>query len=600
MNKDKNGVATNCATLSEEFVTPHVQGEQGVFSVEFYLREQRDFSQIYRLRLSSEYPAVPNTIKISWQLPATNVKGVWTSGSLYEKRLRADWESADIESSISVNAPALSVFGHQDENRITFACSNAIYPTKLSAPIREEDNLLYCSISLFSEDVEPSKAFEADIYIDSSPRPFSDCLQDIGLWWEAALGNNHAKVPSSTSDPVYSTWYAYHQHMTTEELLHECTIAKDLGYKTIIVDDGWQTHDGQRGYDFTGDWEPKRFPGMANFVAEIHQLGMQCMLWYSVPFCGVKSKAYQQFKGKFLTENHRWAPVFDPRYPEVRKYLVGKYTKALEDWNLDGFKLDFIDDFKLYPETPLGAEQGRDFASVNLAVDQLIEEITQGLKAIHPTVLIEFRQKYVGPRLKKIGNMFRAFDCPNDSATNRLRTTDVRLLAGSSKVHSDMITWHPTETTELAALQLNNILFSVPQISVRLAEQSVQNLRMIRFYTNYFNTNRALLMNGYFRAYGPLENYPILSVSEANRIIFGCYADRVIPVQEGVEEMDIINGHMGEEVVLKIPEPLGQSVIRVYDCQGSLSSHEQLLPAGVHAFRVPPSGMLTIRPLRST
>ncbi|MEL6358234.1 MAG: glycoside hydrolase family 36 protein, partial [Bacteroidota bacterium] len=354
--------------------------------------------------------------------------------------------------------------------------------------------------------------FEIDIYIDSSPRTFSECLQDVGQWWETALGTEHAKIPSGASNPVYSTWYAYHQKMTTQALLQECRLAKELGYDTIIVDDGWQTHDGQRGYDFTGDWEAERFPEMAKFVADVHRIGMQCMLWYSVPFCGVKSKAYQQFKGKFLTENHRWAPVFDPRYPEVRKYLVDKYTQALQDWNLDGFKLDFIDDFHVYPETPAGAEDGRDFASVNLAVDQLISEITQSLKAINPAILIEFRQKYIGPQLRKIGNMFRAFDCPNDSVTNRLRTTDVRLLAGSSRVHSDMITWHPEETTEIAALQLNSILFSVPQISVRLAEQSEQHLRMIRFYTDYFNTNRELLMHGNFRAHSPLENYPLLSV----------------------------------------------------------------------------------------
>ncbi|MEL6140165.1 MAG: hypothetical protein AAFU67_00935, partial [Bacteroidota bacterium] len=143
MNKDKNGVATNVVTFAGERVTPHLHGEQGVFSVDFQLLEQAEYCQIYRLRLTNEYPALPDPIAVSWQLPATNVKGIWTSGSLYEKRLRADWEPADVESRISVDAPVLSVFGHQDENRVTFACSDTIYTTKLSAPLREEDNVVF-------------------------------------------------------------------------------------------------------------------------------------------------------------------------------------------------------------------------------------------------------------------------------------------------------------------------------------------------------------------------------------------------------------------------------------------------------------------------
>jgi len=83
--------------------------------------------------------------------------------------------------------------------------------------------------------------------------------------------------------------------------------------------------------------------------------------------CGIR-----WFKGKFLTENHRWAPVFDPRYPEVRQYLIDTYSKALALWNLDAFKLDFIDDFKVYPETELTKAGGRDFANVNEAVDKLL------------------------------------------------------------------------------------------------------------------------------------------------------------------------------------------------------------------------------------
>lgn len=596
MTKDKNSVVAPLATLSGEYTPPTIYGKKGIFSSSFELLRQQENQRIYRLRLTASEAGVPPPMEIRWTFPAINVKGIWTSGSLYEKRLRADWEPADIESRVSVNAPVLTVFGHQDENRITFACSDVVYTTKLSAPVREEDNLLYCSVALFSEAVEPDTVFEIDLYIDASNRLFSECIQDVGLWWEAALAGEQAAITTAVSDPVYSTWYAYHQALDTTSLLKECQLASDLGYKTIIIDDGWQTEDNQRGYDYTGDWLPERLNEMRAFVADVHQLGMCCMLWYSVPFCGVKSKAYQRFKGKFLTENHRWAPVFDPRYPDVRAYLVDKYSKALSEWKLDGLKLDFIDDFHVYPETPTGKADGRDFANVNQAVDQLITEITAALKAINPLVLIEFRQKYIGPRLRKIGNMIRAFDCPNDSVTNRLRTTDVRLLTGSSKVHSDMFTWHPDEPTEIAALQLNSILFSVPQISVRLAEQSEEKLRMIRFFTDYYNANRSLLMDGHFQAYGPLENYSLLSVKEGNKAIYGRYSNVVVTVSSEVKVVDVINGRIGNDVLLNFTAPLGNCLVRQYDCCGVYTESTIEIGKGICVFEVPPSGLLTIRP----
>jgi len=230
-----------------------------------------------------------------------------------------------------------------------------------------------------------------------------------------------------------------------------------------------------------------------------------------------------------------------------------------------------------------------------VAVDQLISEITAALKAINSAVLIEFRQKYIGPRLKKIGNMFRAFDCPQDSLTNRLRTTDVRLLAGLARTHSDMFTWQPDDPVEYAALQLNNILFSVPQISVRLPEQSAEHLAMIRFYTQYFNAKRELLLDGHFRATGPLENYPVLAVRSHGNAIYGCYADWVVDIDTELVAFDLINGKISAGVVVRLPEDLGRGRIRIYDCRGTYEAYEATLDRGLHEFPVPASGMVTVQ-----
>ena len=244
-----------------------------------------------------------------------------------------------------------------------------------------------------------------------------------------------------------------------------------------------------------------------------------------MPFCGKKSQAYQVFKGKFLTENHRWAPVFDPRYPEVRNYLIQTYVNAVTSYDLDVLKLDFIDEFKVYPDTDLSLANGRDYANVNKAVDRLLMDVGSELKSIKPDIGIEFRQKYIGPAMRRFGNMFRAFDCPNDPVSNRIRIADVKLLCGETAVHSDMLTWHRTEKVELAAIQVLNGIFAVPQISIMLGEYPDTHLKMIAFYIQYWRQNVDILLNGQFYAFNPLANYPILKSYKDGQSIIGLFDD---------------------------------------------------------------------------
>ena len=43
---------------------------------------------------------------------------------------------------------------------------------------------------------------------------------------------------------------------------------------------------------------------------------------------------------------------------------------------------------------------------------------------------------YIGPAMRKYGNIFRAHDCPNDAQSNLTRTIDLRLLSGNTAVRA--------------------------------------------------------------------------------------------------------------------------------------------------------------------
>ncbi|GAA0711405.1 hypothetical protein GCM10009430_00860 [Aquimarina litoralis] len=582
----------------KEVITTHtieIQQKSKDFKVSIHLLEEQNNVTIYNINFSSTSEFQPQEVTLKWKIPAVNVKGVWKPTTDFAKRIMDDWELDHMESRISVDSPVISLFGHDDSNIITFACSDAINKKKLNALYREEDNCMYCHISFFTERHHKITDYNAQLRIDQSQQHFSESLKSVGKWWEGFQNLIPANVPELAKVPVYSTWYQYHQKLDTTDLIEECKIATTLGYELIILDDGWQTKDENRGYDYTGDWLPERIPEMEKFIQDIHKTGMKLALWYSVPFCGKKSKAYQKFKGKFLTEEHRWAPVFDPRYPEVRAYLISLYVNALVAWKIDGFKLDFIDEFKVYPSTKLTKENGRDYSSVNLAVDRLMTDIISSLHAINPEVVIEFRQKYTGPAMRKYGNMFRAFDCPGDSVMNRVRITDIKMLCGDTAVHSDMFTYHKEEPLEIKALQLVNTLFGVPQLSILLKDASPEELSMIRFYTHYWRNHKEIFLNGRFTPQRPLANYPILKSASETHTIIGVFDNYTIDFSENTDKVDIINGQFETKIVLSSEQNYGAYNCIIYDCTGKkISESTLMILIGVIQIKVPVCGLIRL------
>ena len=273
-------------------------------------------------------------------------------------------------------------------------------------------------------------------------------------------------IPDAAKLPMDSLWYSFHQQLDTEEMLKECRASKKLGMDTVIIDDGWQTDDNNRGYAFCGDWElaKRKIPDMKALTDELHKIGMKVILWFSVPFVGVKSKVYERFKGKYCSHRRADAACLDPRYKEVREYLCDIYESAVRDYGLDGLKLDFIDAFCL-TDISIGEDENRDIPCLEDAVDALLDDVTRKLKKIDPEILIEFRQSYIGPRIRKYGNMLRVGDCPCDVLKNRVGTINLRVTSGRTAVHSDMIMWNTDDTAENAALQFGydlNLIEAIP------------------------------------------------------------------------------------------------------------------------------------------
>ena len=566
--------------------------ENECVSQSFACVEQTDDLCVLRVRMEFAQDTVPTPLTVRWMQPMIGFCGQWEPLGKFTRNIGPNWGKRGPKARTAVNAPLLSVFGYEQENKVTVALSDVKNASSILCGVVEENGELDFRVNLLTEGGEPIKTYEADIRIDRSACTMLEAVAAVRGYWEG-LGYRIPCVPEAAFEAVYSTWYNFHQELDEAELLRELELARALGMETVIIDDGWQTDDTARGYAYCGDWEvtPRKFADMKKFVDAVHQLGMKVMVWYSVPFMGHSSKNHARFEGKFLyTIRHLNTDVLDPRYAEVREFLVDIYVRAVRDYGLDGLKLDFIDEFKPKAGRSNTDYENMDCRSVEEAVHQLLDDVYKALTAIKPDIMLEFRQGYIGPVVSAYGNMLRVADCPNDPLSNRTGIVDLRALSGVA-VHSDMLMWHKDDTVESVAKQLMCVTFGVPQISVKLEKLSDAHKTYLKGFLAFWKAHRDAATKGKISAKGVAASYTqVTSESDAEAVTV-CYEDSAVTVREKAHF--VLNGAPTPAVYLDMTS-VGDKRVRVLDTAWQTVEERTLNGGAVHKICTPVGGMIEI------
>lgn len=541
---------------------------------------------------STQKSEIPQSFRIDFTVPDIDCYSVFSpclSGTTLHKG--PNWRKRVTNSRLASGMPLHSVVSARGRNRITIALSDAMTPASIGTGTKEEDALVYCSVELFTQPTAATNSYKATLRLDMRDIPYCDSVTSAVEWWENECGYTPAYVPEHARLPMNSLWYSFHQDLDPDRIVEQCRLSKPLGMETVIVDDGWQTEDNNRGYAYCGDWEvaTAKIPDMKQLVDRVHDTGMKFMLWYSVPFIGRFSKVYDRFKDMLLDGNYtdRWAAI-DPRYKEAREYLIGIWTKAVRDWGLDGLKLDFIDSFKLAGKS-LEPDERRDYTSLEEAVDALMREATDELLKINPELMIEFRQTYVGPTIRKYGNMMRVFDCPNDAFRNRVESVNLRLTCSKTAVHSDMLMWNYEDSVESAALQIVNSIYAVPQISVLIDKLSDEHYRMLKYYLSFWRQWREVILDGHITAENPESNFSRVASVLDKKAVVTLYTN---PIVDGdFEEFAAINATNSDSVLLK---GFDKKSFTVLNCMGETLS-SGVVEGEMFEVTVPLSGMVLVK-----
>lgn len=532
-------------------------------------------------------------VKLNWYVPMLGFMYRWSPLCGSNRNISPDW-CGRRSSMLASNAPMETIYNGKGVNRYTFAVSECAKRFYFGSGVVEENGSLNLIVQTNVKQYTAQNSTSFSIYIDTRDIPMHEAVWAVADWWSNDCGMTPAEVPAAALEPVYSFWYSYHQNLTYGEIEEECKRAKSLGFNVCIVDDGWQTDDSSRGYAYCGEWKPAaaKMGDMAAHVARVHEIGMKYVLWYSVPFIGFESSNYDEFKDMILRVDGGFkAGILDPRYKKVREFLKNIYIKALVEWKLDGFKLDFID---LWSDNNGNApyNEKMDIPALQDAVDVFMTDVISSLKTIKPDILLEFRQCYIGPNMRKYGNMFRVADCPNDYINNRVGVLDLRMHLGNSAVHSDMLMWNPDEMPERAAIQIINVIFGVLQYSAKLDRLTPEMEKMSRFWLDFMKKHSKLLLKACVIPFESEKLYTWAKTTLDEECMIAVYSIDKCVKPDDVKTIYIANGCEGERVLLECD---GKYSVCVKDCYGDTVFESEIELKGINSINVPVGGLITLK-----
>ncbi|MGO2012436.1 MAG: glycoside hydrolase family 36 protein [Pseudoalteromonas sp.] len=161
----------------------------------------------------------------------------------------------------------------------------------------------------------------------------------------ADKGLKMADVPDSAYEPIWCAW-GYDRNFDVNEVLGTLETAKKMGLEWAVLDDGWQTAEG--------DWylDRKKFPNgdedMKAFVSKINEAGLKAKLWWAPLAVDPGTDLLHEHTDMLLLDENgaaqdvTWWNSFYlcPAYKDTIEHSKALVRKMLGEWGYEGLKID--------------------------------------------------------------------------------------------------------------------------------------------------------------------------------------------------------------------------------------------------------------------
>jgi alpha-galactosidase len=133
-------------------------------------------------------------------------------------------------------------------------------------------------------------------------------------------------------------------------------------------------------------------------------------------------------------------------------------------------------------------------------------------------------------------------------------------------------------------------------VSVLLHRQPPAHLEMLRFWLEFWQTHRDVLLEGTLAPLYPQSGYPTVMASNADKCVIASYSPQIVDLPVPARRACfIVNATRRCEVVVRVPEPATTRDISIFDCRGQKQAVEEIqLDPGIEVLPIPPAGVASL------
>jgi alpha-galactosidase len=358
------------------------------------------------------------------------------------------------------------------------------------------------------------------------------------------------------------------RNIPLENITYYFDSISSMGFRSILFDDAWQNV-VRFEVDEEGMWDPSDITVVTQFMERAREAKMKVALWYAQPFLGAHTKVFQKFDGKYLQYRTSSQPSLDIRYPEVREYLTKMYTDIVTEWKVDGIWFNFLNGYYPNEHIIITDDDGRDYVSVRKALDSLRTLMEYEMLYANPELSINQSYPAVGPLHTSNTRSINGFLGTTALQEVREKMVNNRLLYGEYSPFMEVMGIHPKDPSVDLAKKFQSIIFATPYVSYFSYTLPDDLQKTLRFWIRYWKNNADYLLFSDFKAYNPIQRYPVIWAGNQTKNILVFY-DRVEPFDFGYfsfEQADVINSSNYPMVSVK-GTPTGKVDFITYDHRG--------------------------------
>jgi alpha-galactosidase len=244
-------------------------------------------------------------------------------------------------------------------------------------------------------------------------------------------------------------------------------------------------------------------------------------------------------------------------------------------------------------------DKGRDFISIDLAVDTLYAEMESRLKAVKPNIFMGQEFPVVGPNLVSYQNFLTGFVGVENTQVIREKMVNNRLLYGKYSPFMEVVAITPRDSEIDIARKLQSVLFGNPYLSLYVSTLPETSKKTIRFWMNYWKTNHKVLFEGNFEPLQVSRYYPVIRVETDKQMVVAQYDDYTVNLPSALTKtIDVINSKLTGDIRFMVANPSINYNYEIFNCKGESVSKGILKSKSKNQVdvEVPAAGLIRVYP----